>query len=119
MKNRTWNKRFCPSIQSKRGILGFKLVERMKLENDPQVEELMFIELNGTVIEIFSIKNPAPISKEEWQVGVPMVALEFEDLDKAIEYLESKGIEVSHEEKSPIAEIKDSDGISVEMFQHD
>ncbi len=43
----------------------------MKLENDPQVEELILIELNGTMIEIFSVKNPATISKEEWQVGVP------------------------------------------------
>ena len=81
------------------------------------VEELIFIELNGAVIEMLSVKNPAPISKEKWQVGVRRFALEVEDIDKAVEYLESKGIEVSHREKSSIAEIKDPDGISVELLQ--
>ncbi len=101
-------------------IFGFKIQSRLKPER-PSLEEIVFIELGGTLIELFSVKEPAPASTEQWQVGCRKIALEVENLDKAIEYLKSKGIEIS---SSPVtiatlkrAEIKDPDGLSIELLQ--
>ncbi len=102
------------------GILGFKIQRRFKPERDP-VEELVFIELGGTSIELFLVKNPAPASKEQWQVGCRRIAIEVEDMDKAVEYLKGKGVEISGGQAtsgpSRRAEIKDPDGLSIELIQ--
>ncbi len=101
-------------------ILGFKIQWRRKSERPP-LEELVFIELGGTLIELFSVKEPAPVSIEQWQVGCRKIALEVENLDKTIEYLKTKGVEPS---QKPVtvgtlrrAEIKDPDGLSIELLQ--
>ena len=101
-------------------ILGFKIQWRRKSERPP-LEELVFIELGGTLIELFSVKDPAPASTEQWQVGYRRIALQVEDMDKAIEYLKAKGVEIS---SGPVAietlkraEIKDPDGLSIELLQ--
>ncbi len=101
-------------------ILGFKIQWRRKSERPP-LEELVFIELGGTLIELFSVKEPAPVSTEQWQVGCRKIALEVENLDKAIEYLKTKGVEISQQPvsvgTSKSAEIKDPDGLSIELLQ--
>lgn len=101
-------------------ILGFKIRQRRKIES-PAVEELVFLELNDTVIEFFGVKNPAPASEEQWQVGCRRIALEVEDMDKAAAYLETKGVEVIRGQTtsgpSRRAEIKDPDGLSIELRQ--
>jgi glyoxylase I family protein len=85
------------------------------------MEEVAFIELNGILIEMFSIKNPAPISKEQWQVGFRRIALEVEDMDKLVKQCKSKGVEIT---VSPgpvgsvkMAELKDPDGMSIQLMQ--
>jgi glyoxylase I family protein len=101
-------------------ILGFNIQWRRKMDNPP-MEEIVFIELGGTLIEVFSVREPAPISKKPWQVGCRTVALEVEDLDKAVEYLDTKGIKLSQEivavESLKRTEIKDPDGIPIELIQ--
>ena len=103
-------------------ILGFKIQTRLKLERPP-LEEVVFIELGGTSIELFSVKEPAPISIEPWQVSCRRIALEVEDLDKAIEYLKAKGVEISGSPRAVeilslrVAEIKDPDGLPIELIQ--
>jgi glyoxylase I family protein len=109
-------------------ILGFKIQWRHKAEIPPVGEgELVFIELGDTLIELFSAKNPAPASKGQWQVGYRRIALQVEDLDKAIKYLKAKGVEISSGPvavEGPVAgkpvklaEIKDPDGLSIELIQ--
>lgn len=101
-------------------ILGFKVHERRRLEGSP-IEEIVFIKLNDTMIELLAAKNPAPVSSEPYRVGYQRVALEVEDMDRAIAYLKSKGIEIV---RGPVtigtakrAEIKDPDGLSIELRQ--
>ena len=101
-------------------ILGFKFKQIMKIERPP-LKEIIFIELNDSVIEFISVDNPAPVSREPWQVCYLRIALEVEDMDKAIEYLKAKGVEISVEpvalRGSKRAEIKDPDGLSIELRQ--
>ena len=101
-------------------ILGFKIKQRKRIEKPP-LEEIVYLELNGTVIELLSVKNPVPPSTEQWQIGYKRVAIEVEDMDKAIEYLTQKGIEISQgpvtSGTSKRAEINDPDGLSIELRQ--
>lgn len=97
--------------------LGFKIQRRWKIEASP-LEEVAFLELNGSVIELFSIKGPAAMSTEQWQVGCRRIALEVEDMEKAVEYLKARGVAVSQGAgSSKRAEIKDPDGLSIELLQ--
>lgn len=100
-------------------ILGFKIQSRRKLERPP-LQELVFIELGGTLIEMFSVKGPAPVSKEPWQVGCRKIALQVEDMDKALKYLKTKGVEISQPVNigtSKSAEMKDPDGLPIQLVQ--
>jgi glyoxylase I family protein len=47
-------------------ILGFKIKERRTVAA-PEIDELVFLQLNDTMIELLAVKNPAPISSEHWQ----------------------------------------------------
>lgn len=101
-------------------ILGFKIKNRL-LVKVPPLREVVYLELNDTVLELLAIENPSPKSTVPWQVGYRMMALEVQDMDKTCEYLKVKGIEITW---GPIdlgisvrAEIKDPDGLSVELRQ--
>jgi len=82
---------------------------------------IIFIELGDTVVELISIRNPAPKSAAEWEVGYTSMAIEVEDMDRAIEYLKTKGVKISREPvvigTSKRAEIKDPDGLTIELRQ--
>ena len=100
-------------------IFGFVVKMRKKVDS-PGLDEVAFLELGNTVLELVAVKNPAPPSSVP-QVGYRMMAIEVEDMDKAIEYLKGKGVEVS---MAPVslgpskrAEIKDPDGLSIELRQ--
>ncbi len=103
-------------------VLGFSVKSRRKMEGVPDnpIDEIAYVELNGSVIELLSMKNPAPLPKEP-KIGYRMMAIEVEDMNKAIAYLKSKGVEISQESrnlgKSKRAEIKDPDGLSIELRQ--
>ena len=103
-------------------ILGFKIQMRLKLERPP-LEEVVFIELGGTLIELFSVNEPAPVSIEPWQVSYRRITLEVEDIDKALEYLKAKGVEISsgprvvESLRVRVAAIKDPDGLPIELVQ--
>ena len=100
--------------------LGFKVKQRTKIERPP-MKEIAFIELNDSVVEFIDVESPAPVSKEQFQVGYLRIALEVEDMDKAIEYLKAKGVQISREPvalgTSKRAEILDPDGLSIELRQ--
>lgn len=101
-------------------VLGFKVRERKKMSRPP-LEEIVYVELGDTVVEFLAVANPATVSNEPWQVKYRMMALEVEDMDKAIEYLKSKGVEPSVPPvslgESKRAEIKDNNGLSIELRQ--
>ena len=107
------------SIRFYKEVFGFVLKERIKPPS-PEIEEIAFLTLGDTMLELLAIKNSAPPAKSP-QVGFRTMAIEVDDMDRAIEYLKSKGVEVS---KSPVtlgtskrAEIKDPDGLIIELRQ--
>ncbi|MDP6632210.1 MAG: VOC family protein [Dehalococcoidales bacterium] len=101
-------------------ILGFDVQTRRTI-NAPPTEEIAFIELGGTLVEVFAIKEPATVSNETWQVGCRRIALEVDDMDAAIAYLTDKGVQPSmatvNTETSAMSEIKDPDGIPIQLIQ--
>jgi len=77
-------------------VLGFKIKSRIEVEVPP-MKEVIYLELGDTVIEIISADNPKPKSENPWEVGYRGIALEVEDMTKAVDYLKSKGITIARE----------------------
>lgn len=100
-------------------IFGFTMKMRKKVDSPP-LEEVCFLELGGTVLELVKVTNPAPPSQVP-QVGYRMMAIEVEDMDKAVEFLKSKGVEISAPPvslgPSKRGEITGPDGIVIELRQ--
>ena len=100
-------------------ILGFKVKERNKM-NMPALSEISYLTLNDTMIELLAFTSPAALP-EPPHVGYRMLAIEVEDMDKAVEYLKSKGVDITRGPttmgKSKRAEIKDPSGITIELRQ--
>ena len=101
-------------------ILGFKMKERKQMDRPP-LEEIDYLTLGDTMIEILAVKDPAPLATQPWQVGYRMMALEVDDMEETVEYLKNKGVEITRGPvtmgKSKRAEIKDPNGISIELRQ--
>lgn len=101
-------------------VLGFKIKERKRIPIPP-LEEVIYLTLNDTTIELLSVKGPAPVSVQQWQVGYRMLAIEVDDMDQAVTFLKGKGVEISRGPvatgKSQRAEIRDPNGLSIELRQ--
>ena len=102
------------------GVLGFTLKERIKLGMGA-LDEVIFMGLGDTALEIVSLKNPSP-HPQEALVGYRMMAIEVDNMEEAIAYLKRKGVEISVEPVSLAggskrAEIKDPDGLGIELRQ--
>jgi glyoxylase I family protein len=111
-------KDFDRSLSFYSRILGFKLKERIKVDHPP-MQEVAFLTLNDTMLEMISIKDPAPAA--QWRIGYCAMALEVENMDDALEYLKGKGIGIAQGPvnigKSRRAEIRDPDGLTIELRQ--
>ncbi len=85
------------------------------------MKEIAFLRLGNTVIELISVTNPLPKLKEAWQVGYKGIALEVDDMERAVTYLKTKGIGITwgpvNLATSVRAEFKDPDGLSIELRQ--
>ncbi len=107
------------SIQFYQEVFGFAFKERMK-PRSPEIEEIAFLTLGDTMLELLAIKNSAPPAGGP-QIGFRAMAIEVDDMDQAIRYLKSKGVEVTWGPvslgKSKRAEVKDPDGLSIELRQ--
>ena len=106
-------------------VLGFKI--KLTLRIDPSSLGVpinsVYAELGGTAVELIGYEGaplaPAPTGE---QLGYRMMALEVEDMDKTVEYLKSKGVEISwgprlFEKKFARAEIRDPNGYRIELRQ--
>src|SRR5512135_3710368 len=101
-------------------ILNFKIRSRSEVKMPP-MKEVIYLELGDTVIEIISADDPKPKSENAWEVGYRGIALEVEDMAKAVDYLKGKGISIA---RQPIdlgdsfrGEIRDPDGLIIELRQ--
>ncbi len=101
-------------------ILNFKIKSRNAVKKPP-MQEVIYLELGDTVIEIISIDNATPKSEVPWQIGYRGIALEVENMAKAVEYLKGKSIDMAVEPvdlgDSFRGEIRDPDGLIIELRQ--
>ena len=101
-------------------ILGFRIKSRNEVKMPP-MREVIYLELGDTVIEIISADDPKPKSEVPWEVGYRAIALEVEDMAKAVDYLKGKGMEIAREPvdlgDSLRGEIRDPDGLIIELRQ--
>lgn len=99
------------------GILGFKVRERVSV---PGGLELTYLDLGGTTVELmcYTQAEPVPAQREE-HLGYRMMAIEVEDMERALAFLGERGIEpvwgpMSRPAYSR-AEIRDPDGNHIEL----
>ena len=99
-------------------IIGFTLYNRERISAD---FELAYLKLGNTMLELMQANRPILQATDEWRLGVKLFALEVDNMDEEIDRLKSKGVETS---RPPIslgpskrAEIKDPDGVSIELRQ--
>jgi glyoxylase I family protein len=106
------------------GVLGFRERERTRIPQTPSGPlDLVYLELGGTTLEVMcypQAKAIAPRSAEQ-RLGWQCLALEVEDMDRALAALKAKGIEPAWGPmKRPDyarAEIRDPDGNPIELRQ--
>ncbi len=101
-------------------ILGFRLTSREEV-NVPPLKEVIYLQLGDTTIEVMSVDDPKMRAEVPWQIGLRAIALEVEDMAKAVEYLKARGIGMS---RAPVdlgnsyrGEIQDPDGLIIELRQ--
>ena len=105
-------------------VLGFKIKFRDRIERSSLgvPMDLAYLDLGGTFVELISYDGAAvePAPQQE-HLGYRMMALEVEDMQKTIEYLQTKGIDIvwgpKVNEKSARAEIYDPNGYHIELRQ--
>ncbi len=105
-------------------VLGFKLKFRDRIERSSLgvPMDLMYLDLGGTVVELISYEGAAvePAPQKE-HLGYRMMALEVEDMQKTVEYLQTKGVDIVWgprvREKYARAEIRDPNGYHIELRQ--
>jgi glyoxylase I family protein len=108
------------SLEFYTGILEFAIKSRREMDRPP-MKEIIFLELNDTMLELLVMKGVPTVSTEQ-RVGYRMMAIEVEYMDKAIDYLKSNGVEISGKPRTMVstkrAEIKDPNGVSIELRQY-
>jgi len=115
---------FERSIKFYTDVIGFKLIWRIKPQGS-DVDEIVFVELGGSQIEIKSAKNPAPFDGSV-RIGLPRLCLLADDLEGTLALLKTKGVDAVGSVRSvagpsgtrlKLAEIKDPDGLSIELME--
>jgi predicted enzyme related to lactoylglutathione lyase len=99
-------------------ILGFKFKERI-IVNQPPLKEVVFLTLNDTMLELLSYENPAP--PVPCQIGYCAMALEVDNMEDTLKYLNGKGVKTTwgpvNFGKSIRSEIQDPNGLTIELRQ--
>lgn len=111
------------AVQFYTGVLGFKVRARDRVAGTPLGPlELVYLELGGTTVELMAYPEAKVETRAAGErLGYRMMALEVEDMQKALDHLRAKGIEPAW---GPVfrpsyarAEIRDPDGNHIELRQ--
>jgi glyoxylase I family protein len=104
--------------------LGFRERERVRIPETPSGPlELVYLELGGTTIEVmcYPEAQSIPPRSTEQRLGWQCLALEVDDMDRALDILEKKGVGVAwgpvKRQDYARAEIRDPDGNPIELRQ--
>ena len=103
-------------------ILGFSVRARDRVERSGLGVplDLVYLELGGTTVELLHYDGApvAPAPREE-HLGCRMIALEVEDMQSAVAYLQGKGVEIVWgpvtRETYARTEICDPNGFRIEL----
>jgi glyoxylase I family protein len=106
------------------GVLGFRERSRMRVPQTPLGPlDLVYLDLGGTTVEVmcYPEAKAMPPRGEEPRLGWQCLALEVDDMDRALAMLKSRGVEAAWGPmKRPDyarAEIRDPDGNPIELRQ--
>ena len=113
------------TIQFYTEILSFKIRSRQRIERSALGVplSLVYLELGGTTVELITYEGaalaPAPTGDH---LGYNLIALEVEDMNEAVTFLKSKGVEIVwgplvREGLYARAEITDPNGYHIELRQ--
>jgi glyoxylase I family protein len=112
------------TIQFYTEVLGFKIRSRDRVERSAAGVpiNLVYLELGGTTVELITYDGatvaPAPTGIH---LGYNLIALEVEDMQDAIRFLKTKGVDIvwgpMTRERSARAEIVDPNGYHIELRQ--
>jgi glyoxylase I family protein len=101
-------------------VLGFT-VKQQTMVDAPPLEEIAYLSLGDTVLELMRVRDAASPARRPWQTGYRMMALEVGDMDQAVAFLAGKGVAITWGPvtmgTSKRAEIQDPDGNSIELRQ--
>ncbi len=100
-------------------VLGFSVRSRFAV---PGGLKLVYLDLGGTTVELMTYTEMQPAPRAEGEhLGYRMMALEVDDMQRALAELKAKGVECTW---GPLirpsyarAEIRDPDGNSIELRQ--
>lgn len=106
-------------------VLGFKmkLTQRIDPSSLGVPINIVYLQLGESAVELIAYQGaaiaPAPAGE---QLGYRMMAIEVEDMDKAVAYLRAKGVEISwgprvFDNRYARAEIRDPNGYRIELRQ--
>ncbi|MBI4297152.1 MAG: VOC family protein [Chloroflexi bacterium] len=102
-------------------VLSFSVKQKLPMRSGSPWKEIVFLTLGDTMLELLSPAGPVQGQSGQGQLGYRMMAIEVEDMDKALEYLKGQGVEISRPPLSPgrpsRAEIKDPNGFTIEIRQ--
>ena len=101
-------------------VLGFRVKARDRIERPGSALNLVYLDLGCTTVELISYEgvpvDPAPRLEH---LGYRMIALEVEDMDRAVTYLKENGIETVWgpmvRDTYARAEICDPNGYRIEL----
>ncbi len=102
-------------------ILGFTLRERGRVPVGPdKALNLVYLDLGGTTVELMTWENVPTAPKPELEhFGYRMIAIEVEDMEEALAYLKTKGVEPvwgpNYRDTYARAEIADPNGYRIEL----
>jgi glyoxylase I family protein len=113
------------SVDFYTNVLGFKakLTQRIDPSSLGVPINIVYLELGGSAVELIWYEGaaiaPAPTAE---QLGYRMMAIEVEDMTKAVAYLKAKGVDLSwgprvFEDRYARAEIRDPNGYRIELRQ--
>jgi len=105
-------------------VLGFTMKSRDRIERSSLgvPMDLVYLDLGGTVVELIAYEGAAvePAPQQE-HLGYRMMALEVEDMQQTVAYLQTKGIAIVWgprvRETYARAEIQDPNGYHIELRQ--
>ena len=106
------------------GVLGFRERDRARIPETPSGPlDLVYLELGGTTVEVmcYPESKAIPPRGTELRLGWQCLALEVQDIDRALDALAAKGVTPAwgpvKRQDYARAEIRDPDGNPIELRQ--